>query len=83
MESSQAVAEGPIGFEIDFIEDEIHLQGYGIVRWASPLERQVGIELLHVDDQNRPWVVELAQRSGLMTFIPRSVNTDPADGSNN
>ncbi|HWZ46294.1 MAG TPA: response regulator [Candidatus Saccharimonadales bacterium] len=82
MESSQTLTEGPVRFVIEFTEDQRHLQGYGIVRWVSPLEGQVGIELLHVDDENRPWVVELAQRSGLMAFIPRTVNTDHADGSN-
>jgi hypothetical protein len=76
IETSQAMQEGPVGFQIEFREEQKFLCGEGIVRWTAPLERQIGIELLHVDDAYRGWVIELAKQEGRVAFIPRSVRAE-------
>jgi CheY-like chemotaxis protein len=72
IESSQPLSEGPIGFNIEFRDGQKRLKGQGIVRWTSLEERLAGIELMHVDDENRAWMAELAERNKGAAFIPHS-----------
>jgi len=76
IQSAQALVEGPVRFMIEFREDRRCLQGQGIVRWISPSDMQAGIEFMHVDDQSRPWAIELTEQNNRMEFIPRSVSTE-------
>lgn len=69
---SHHLQEGPIGVLLEFREERNVLQGQGIVRWVSPAEGLAGIELLYVAPASCEWVVELAERNEIATYIPRS-----------
>lgn len=69
---SAALHEGPVEFAVDFKADQRVLSGQGVVRWAAPQDRQVGIEITHVDDASRAWVIDLVEQSRPISFIPGS-----------
>jgi CheY-like chemotaxis protein len=74
--SPLAVTSGEaIGLNLQFSTDYRALTGQGIVRWAVRHEEQIGIEITYVDDSNRAWIVGLAERDGVASFIPRSSDT--------
>jgi CheY-like chemotaxis protein len=66
-----------IGLNLAFAIDHYALAGQGIVRWTLPHKVQIGIEIIYIDDPNRAWIVNLAERDGVATFIPRC-STMPA-----
>ena len=72
IESGRTLRVGPVKFAVDFKADHRVLSGEGEVRWIAPEEGQAGIEITHVDDASRAWVVDLLRRSGALPFIPAS-----------
>lgn len=72
IESAGGLREGPVKFALDFKADRRVLSGQGVVRWTAPEEGQAGIEITHVDDASRRWVIDLVKRSGPLPFIPGS-----------
>jgi CheY-like chemotaxis protein len=60
-----------IGLCLRFAADGHAVGGQGILRWTEPGEQQVGIEITHIDDENRAWVCDLAARNHPAPFIPR------------
>lgn len=80
IESAGGLRVGPVKFAVDFQAERRVLSGEGVVRWIAPEERQAGIEITHVDDASRAWVVDLVKRSGPRPFIPGSTGAAPAPG---
>jgi CheY-like chemotaxis protein len=70
--SAASLHEGPVKFAVDFKADRRVLSGDGLVRWIAPEEGQAGIEITHVDDASRAWVVDLVRQSRPLPFIPGS-----------
>ena len=66
-----------IGLRLEFGADGRSLTGQGIVRWLAPNEGQIGVEITHVADQDRAWVVGMAERPEMVAFIPRSCSLPP------
>lgn len=64
--------EGPVQFRLEFQADHKIVSGMGMVRWGSPAENLLGIEVLYVDDQGRGWMADLAENKKLESYIPRA-----------
>lgn len=77
---TDAVREGPLEFALDFKADQRVLSGHGVVRWTAPQERQAGIEITHIDDASRAWLIELIERNKPVAFVPRSTGMEQAPG---
>ena len=77
---TEAVSEGPVEFALTFKADQRVLSGQGVVRWTEPQEGQAGIEILHLDDACRPWLIELLEQNRPGSFIPRSTGLNQASG---
>jgi CheY-like chemotaxis protein len=63
--------EGPAQFRLEFQADQKIISGVGMVRWTSPAENLLGIEVLYLEDQCRRWVADLAEGKKLEAYIPR------------
>lgn len=61
-----------IGLCLVFKQERRALAGQGIVRWTAPSEGQIGIEITYIDEENRSWVANAAERTDSISFIPRS-----------
>lgn len=61
---------------MDFKADQQVMTGHGMVRWTSPQEHQAGIEITHIDDASRAWLIELMERNEPVSFIPRSTGVE-------
>lgn len=72
---STAQAGETIRLSVEFTADSQTLAGQGIVRWTAQPEEQIGIEITFIDDENRAWAVDLAERHNSMSFIPRTSRT--------
>lgn len=70
--TSHKFREGPVQFRLEFQADHKIISGMGMVRWGSPAENLLGIEVLHVDEQGRAWMAELAESKKLESYIPRA-----------
>jgi CheY-like chemotaxis protein len=64
--------EGPVQFRLEFQADQKTVSGVGIVRWGSPAENLLGIEVLYLDDQCRRWMADQAESKKLEAYIPRA-----------
>jgi CheY-like chemotaxis protein len=73
-----SLPEGPVAFAVNFKADQRIVSGQGVVRWFAPQENQAGIEITHVDDVGRAWVIDLVERSRPVSFIPGSTSRQPA-----
>jgi CheY-like chemotaxis protein len=73
---SGPLREGPVEFDVDFEADRQNLRGQGVVRWTAPEEGQVGIEMAHVGDASRAWVLDLLKRMAPVPVIPRSTGSE-------
>lgn len=67
--------EGPLDFAVAFKTDHRVLSGQGVVRWTAPQEEQAGIEITHMEDPSRSWVLDLVKKSAPVAFIPASTKT--------
>jgi CheY-like chemotaxis protein len=75
---SLSLPEGPVTFAVNFKADRRLVSGQGVVRWFAPQEKQAGIEITHVDDASRAWVIDLLERSRPVSFIPSSTSRQAA-----
>jgi CheY-like chemotaxis protein len=75
IQPSSVLREGPLDFAVAFKADRRVLSGQGVVRWTAPQERQAGIEITHMDDPSRSWVLDLVRKSAPVAFIPASTKT--------
>ncbi len=76
IEANSALRVGPVEFSVDFKADQRLISGQGVVRWISPHEHRAGIEITHIDDASRAWLIELMERSKPVSFIPRSTGLE-------
>lgn len=76
IETNSALHPGPVEFAVDFKADRRVMSGQGVVRWTSPQEHQAGIEITHIDDASRAWLIDLMERSKPASFIPRSTGME-------
>jgi hypothetical protein len=74
--STGALREGPVEFAVDFEADHQALRGQGVVRWSAPEEGQAGVEMAHVDDASRAWMLDLVKRLEPVPIIPRSTGME-------
>jgi CheY-like chemotaxis protein len=75
---ASVLREGPLDFAVAFKADHRVLSGQGVVRWTAPQEGQAGIEITHMDDPSRSWVLDLVRKSAPVAFIPASTRTRSA-----
>lgn len=74
--STLQLVEGPVDLLLDFHADHRRVTGQGIVRWANFAEAQIGIEITHLDDASRPWILSLTEPNRSASFIPRTSFTE-------
>ena len=70
--STLQLAEGPVDLLLDFQADQRKVTGQGIVRWTDFAEAQIGVEIAHINDDNRPWILSLTEPNHSASFIPRT-----------
>jgi CheY-like chemotaxis protein len=70
--SPRNLREGPVELLLDFKDDHRKVTGQGIIRWIAPAEAQIGVEITHIDDRHRAWIVSLTAANGSLSFIPRT-----------
>ncbi|MGB2675490.1 MAG: response regulator [Candidatus Acidiferrum sp.] len=70
--STLQLVEGPVDLLLDFRADQRKVTGQGILRWIDFAEGQIGIEITHIDDANRPWILSLTEPNKSASFIPRT-----------
>ena len=68
---SSPVREGPVRFDLEFEGEAISLAGHGLIRWAEPDERLVGLEILDLDEPCREWAIGLIAANAGASYIPR------------
>jgi CheY-like chemotaxis protein len=74
--STLQLAEGPVDLLLDFHADHRRVTGQGIVRWSDFAEAQIGVEITHLDDASRPWILSLTEPNKSASFIPRTSFTE-------
>lgn len=74
--STLQLAERPVDLLLDFGADQCVVTGQGIVRWIDLAEAQIGVEITHIDDANRPWMLRLTEPNKSVSFIPRTSFTE-------
>lgn len=70
--SAASLREGPVGLHLEFKDEGKVLRGHGMVRWADPVQQEVGVELVYLDPECRGWVTEIAESNGRVC-IPGSL----------
>jgi hypothetical protein len=76
--STLQLVEGPVDLLLDFQADQRKVTGRGIVHWTDFAEAQIGVEITHIDDGNRPWILSLTEPNRTASFIPRTSFTENA-----
>jgi CheY-like chemotaxis protein len=71
--------EGPVELLLDFTDDKRKVSGQGIIRWIAPAEAEIGVEITHIDDENRAWIIGLTGINGSLSFIPRATSIATAE----
>jgi CheY-like chemotaxis protein len=70
--STLNLREGPVDLLLDFETDKRRVTGQGIVRWIAAAKAEIGVEITHIDDDNRAWIVSLTEPNKSHSFIPRT-----------
>jgi CheY-like chemotaxis protein len=68
---SSPVREGPVRFDLEFEGEDIRFSGHGLIRWAEPDERLLGLEILDLDEPCREWAIGLIAANAGSSYIPR------------
>lgn len=76
IEAASALHTGPIDFTLGFKADKRVLSGQGTVRWIAPQDKQAGVEITHLDDAGRSWMIQLVQQDQPRPFIPGSTGLE-------
>ena len=74
--SSSAVREGPVRFDLEFEGEKVSFAGHGLVRWAEPDERLLGVEILALDEACRDWAFGLIATNAVELHSTSSVFGD-------
>lgn len=67
-----ALHTGMVDFALGFKADNRIISGQGTVRWTAPQDKQAGVEITHLDDAARAWMIRLLQSEQPRPFIPGS-----------
>jgi CheY-like chemotaxis protein len=70
--SSSPMREGPVRFDLEFEGETVSLAGQGLVRWAEPDERLLGVEISALDEPCREWAFGLIAVNAGSSYIPRA-----------
>jgi CheY-like chemotaxis protein len=70
--SPSPVREGPVPFDLEFEGEKVSFAGHGLVRWAEPDERLLGVEILDLDECCREWAFGLIAANAGSSYIPRA-----------
>jgi CheY-like chemotaxis protein len=74
LRTTRRLREAPVHFELEFRAEHTVVSGEGVVRWTEPAENIAGVEILHLDDRSRGWIVSIVEDKQLSPYIPRSPN---------
>lgn len=72
IQKAGGLREGPVDFTFNFKGDRRVFAGQGVVRWTAPEEHQAGVEITHLDDPSRSWLLELLKHRSPTACIPAS-----------
>ncbi len=75
MHSYFARKEPQVRLALDFAADRKKIAGHGIIRWSSATEEQMGVEITHLEEECRDWVVRLTAENPTDSFIPATSQT--------
>jgi CheY-like chemotaxis protein len=70
--SSSPVREGPVRFDLEFEGETVSFAGHGLIRWAEPDERLLGVEISDIDEPCREWAFGLIAANSGPSYIPRA-----------
>ena len=70
---SSPMREGPVRFDLEFEGEDISFAGHGLIRWADPDQRLLGVEILNLDEACREWAIGLMAVNAGWSYIPRSL----------
>jgi len=70
--STQNLTVGPVDLLLEFRADNRKVKGHGVVRWTALPESDLGVEIMYIDDENRPWILGLTSLNESMSFIPKT-----------
>src|SRR5215469_10596047 len=68
---SSPVREGPVRFDLEFEGEKVSCTGNGLIRWAEPDERLLGVEISVIDESCREWAFGLIAANAGSSYIPR------------
>jgi CheY-like chemotaxis protein len=69
--SSSTVREGAVRFDLEFEGERMSFAGHGLIRWAEPDERLLGVEISDIDKSCREWAFGLIAANVGSSYIPR------------
>jgi len=69
---NDSLREEPVRFALHFESEPLPLAGQGVVRWVDRGERQIGIEILSLDDACREQALDLIAAHADFSYIPRA-----------
>jgi CheY-like chemotaxis protein len=72
LSSPSPVREGPVRFDLEFEGEKVSFAGHGVIRWAEPDERLLGVEISDIDESCRQWAFGLIAANAGSSYIPRS-----------
>lgn len=64
--------EGPVRFDLEFEVVTQSFAGHGLIRWADPDERLLGVEISNLDESCREWAIGLLTLHAGSSYIPRA-----------
>ena len=70
--STSSMREGPVQFDLEFEGEEVRFAGHGLIRWAEPDERLLGVEISGLDEPCRDWALGLIAVNAGSSYIPRA-----------
>jgi len=73
IDSTLQFREGPVDLLLDFCHEQRCVKGRGIIRWTSPEESRLGVEITSIDAANLPWILDLTSTNLSQSFIPRAM----------
>ena len=65
-----AILERTLGFHLCFTQDNLTLEGQGVVRWFDPQTSHAGVEFLYLDPSSRGWVIDHIHSQAAFSYIP-------------
>jgi CheY-like chemotaxis protein len=64
-----------VGFCISFEGDQRLVVGQGTIRWTSPEEHTIGVEIVRVQE-GLEWIAQLARQNEFASYIPRNTGRE-------